>query len=50
MSLSSATLVKLIGLAWYSPESLIRDMGYQPGYTFEDAVPELIQHYRSSLS
>jgi nucleoside-diphosphate-sugar epimerase len=48
--LSSATLEKLIGQAWYSPESLIRDTGYQPRYTFEDAVPELIQHYRSSLS
>jgi len=48
--LSSATLEKLIGQAWYSPEALIRDKGYQPGYTFEDAVPELIRHYRSSLS
>jgi nucleoside-diphosphate-sugar epimerase len=48
--LSSATLEKLIGQAWYSPESLIRDMGYQPRYAFEDAVPELIQHYRSSQS
>ena len=48
--LSSATLEKLIGQAWYSPESLIRDMGYQPRYTFEDAVPELIRHYRSSQS
>jgi nucleoside-diphosphate-sugar epimerase len=48
--LSSSTLEKLIGQAWYSPEALIRDTGYQPRYAFEDAVPELIQHYRSSLS
>jgi UDP-glucose 4-epimerase len=48
--LSSATLEKLIGQAWYSPELLIRDMGYQPRYTFEDAVPELIRHYRNSQS
>ena len=48
--LSSATLEKLIGQAWYSPEALIRDMGYQPRYAFEATVPELIQHYRSSLS
>jgi len=48
--LSSATLEKLIGQAWYSPEALIHDMGYQPRDTFEAAVPELIQHYRSSLS
>ena len=50
MPLSSATLEKLIGQAWYSPEALIRDMGYQPRYAFEAAVPELIRHYRSSLS
>lgn len=49
MSLSSVTLDKLIGQAWYSPQALIRDMGYQPRYVFESAVPELIQHYRSSL-
>jgi len=47
---SSATLEKLIGQACYSPEALIRDMGYQPRYAFEAAVPELIQHYRNSLS
>lgn len=47
---TSAILEKLIGQAWYSPEALIRDMGYQPRYTFEATVPELIQHYRSSLS
>ena len=50
VSFSSATLEKLIGQAWYSPEALIQDMGYQPRYTFNAAVPELIQHYRSSLS
>jgi len=48
--LSSATLEKLIGQAWYSPEALVRDMGYQPRYAFEATVPELIQHYRRSLS
>jgi UDP-glucose 4-epimerase len=47
--LSSTTLEKLIGQAWYSPEALSRDMGYQPRYAFGDAVPELIRHYRSSL-
>ncbi len=50
VSLSSVTLEKLIGQAWYSPEALIRDTGYQPRYMFNAAVPELIQHYRSSLS
>jgi UDP-glucose 4-epimerase len=49
MPFSSATLEKLMGQAWYSPEALIRDMGYQPRYAFESAVPELIQHYRSTL-
>lgn len=48
--LSSSTLDKLIGQAWYSSEALMQDAGYRPRYTFEEAVPELIRHYRSSLS
>lgn len=50
MPLSSSTLQKLLGQAWYSPDAVIRDMGYQPLHTFDAAVPELIEHYRSSLS
>jgi len=49
MPLSSITLQKLIGPAWYSSCALMQDSGYQPLYTFESAVPELIEHYRRSL-
>ena len=50
LPLSSSTLEKMIGEAWYSPAALIRDLGYQPLLAFESAVPEIIAHYRSSLS
>jgi nucleoside-diphosphate-sugar epimerase len=50
LPLSSATLEKMIGEAWYSPAALIRDMGYRPLLSFESAVPEIIAHYRSALS
>jgi nucleoside-diphosphate-sugar epimerase len=48
--LTSSTVEKLVGQAWYSPEALIQDLGYQPYETFEAAVPELIEYYRRSLS
>jgi len=48
--LSSSTLEKLLGQAWYSPAALMRDFGYQPRETFETAVPQLIQYYRCSIS
>lgn len=50
MPLSTSILSKLTGEAWYSPAALMRDLGYQPRFTFEAAVPELIRHYRQSLS
>ena len=50
MPLSSSTLEKLLGQAWYSPDAVIRDMGFQPLHTFDAAVPELIEHYRNSLA
>lgn len=50
LPLSSSTLEKLIGQAWYSPDAVIRDLGYQPLHVFDAAVPELIEHYRHSLS
>lgn len=50
LPLSSSTLEKLIGQACYSPDAVIRDLGYRPLYEFESAVPELIEHYRRSLS
>jgi nucleoside-diphosphate-sugar epimerase len=47
--LSSSTLEKLLGQAWYSPEAAMRDLAYQPIYSFESAVPALIDHYRRSV-
>ena len=50
LPISSLTLQKLMGQAWYSPEAAIRDLRYQPTYTFEQAVPELVRHYLQSRS
>jgi len=50
MPLTSSTVEKLFGEAWYSPEAMMRDLGYQPRYAFESAVPELIEHYRRTRS
>jgi len=47
---SHSTLEKLIGPAWYSPEALIREMGYKPQHDFESAVAGIIQHYRGTLA
>ena len=49
VSLSSLTLAKLIGSAWYSAAAIARDLGYCPSYRFHDAVPEMIRFYRASL-
>ncbi len=46
---SSSTLEKLIGSAWYSAAAITRDLGYCPPYRFNDAVPEMIRFYRASL-
>lgn len=50
LPLTSATLVKLLGQAWYSPEALMREVGYRPSDRFDAAVPDLIRHYRRSRS
>ena len=50
LPISSSTLEKLMGQAWYNPEAAIRDLRYRPTYTFEQAVPELIHYYRRSRS
>ncbi len=49
VSVSSSTLEKLIGPAWYSAAAITRDLGYCPPYRFNDAVPEMIRFYRASL-
>ena len=47
---SSSTWEKLMGPACYSPAAAMRDLQYRPMYTFESAVPDLIEHYRRSIS
>jgi nucleoside-diphosphate-sugar epimerase len=47
---SSSTWEKLMGQACYSPEAAMRELHYRPLYTFEQAVPDLISHYRRSLA
>ena len=47
--LTSDTLQKLIGSACYSTEALMRDTGYRPEFSFESAIPELIEFYRKSV-
>ncbi|HIA15161.1 MAG TPA: NAD-dependent epimerase/dehydratase family protein [Nitrospirales bacterium] len=44
----SKALDKLIGSAWYSSESISRELGYRPSVTFHEALPELIQWYRKA--
>lgn len=44
--LTTESLTKLIGCAWYSSTSIMHELGYQASYSFEKAVPELIAFYR----
>jgi nucleoside-diphosphate-sugar epimerase len=44
--LTSSTLRKLVAPANYSAAAMIREMGYQPTYSFAMAIPELIEFYR----
>ncbi len=44
--LTSATLDKLIGSAWYSSEKITRELGYRPTRTLADAMPQMVEAYR----
>ena len=48
--LTTRTLEKLLESAWYSPAALMRDVGYSPSLSFDDAVPELVAFYRKSIA
>lgn len=48
--LSSARLTKLIGGAWYSAAAMTRELGYQATHSFAEAVPELIDFYRTAAT
>ena len=42
----SDTLEKLLGSAWYSAEKIKRELGYRPKRVFDDAVEEMVAHYK----
>jgi len=46
----SDALDKLIGSAWYSSSKILRELGYKPTHSFEDALPEMIAWYRTARS
>jgi nucleoside-diphosphate-sugar epimerase len=46
-SFDSDALGKLTGSAWYSSARIARELGYAPGISFEEALPEMIAQYRS---
>ncbi len=44
----SDALEKLIGSAWYSSERIMRELGYRPAVSFQDALPNMIRWYRGA--
>ena len=44
--LDTKSLDKLIGSAWYSSETIRRELGYRPVYTLKDALPEMVNEYK----
>ena len=42
----SGTLEKLLGASWYSSEKIKRELGYRPKRAFDDAVEEMVSHYK----
>ncbi len=44
----SGVFEKLTGNAWYSSEKIVRELGYRPSVTLEDALPEMISWYRGT--
>ncbi len=46
--LTSDTLAKLLGSAWYSGEKAQRELGYRPHHTLVDALPQMVAQYRAN--
>jgi UDP-glucose 4-epimerase len=46
----SDALAKLVGSAWYSSERIAAELGYRPGVSFEDALPDMIAWYRQAAA
>ena len=45
MPLNRAVLRKLLGSAWYSSGRIVRELGFRPSRTLEDALPEMVAVY-----
>jgi UDP-glucose 4-epimerase len=46
----SDALDKLIGSAWYNSERIVRELGYRPLISLEDALPGMIAWYREATT
>lgn len=47
MPLTTSTLDKLLGSAWYSSDKIRRELGFVPRHALFDALPDMIAEYRS---
>jgi nucleoside-diphosphate-sugar epimerase len=47
MPLTTGTLDKLLGSAWYSSDKIRRQLGFAPRHTLYDALPEIVAEYRA---
>jgi nucleoside-diphosphate-sugar epimerase len=50
MPLTTGTLDKLLGSAWYSSDKIRRQLGFAPRHTLYDALPEIVAEYREELA
>ena len=46
LPIDSQAVKKLFGMMWYGSASIQQDLGFQPRYTLEDMLPEIIRTYR----
>jgi nucleoside-diphosphate-sugar epimerase len=48
--LTTGTLDKLLGSAWYSSDKIRRQLGFVPRHTFHDVLPAIVAEYRTGLA
>ncbi len=46
-AVDSDAVAKLVGTAWYSSARIERELGYRPGVGLADALPAIVEWYRS---
>lgn len=47
--LNSEVIDKLLGSACYSSNKISRELGYRPTHTLADALPEMVEYYRTEV-